>query len=242
MIREQNLQVTDAPNMAYDAVLTAGNFKPILFSTPMVQAILRGEKTQTRRIMQEQPPCQLLSCGTSGRYWADNPEDLRAKYFRCKYEIGDILWVRETWAKTGDNFHDDWERKSIYYFKADNPFNEKELHENYPQMKGFPKWRPSIFMPKEACRIFLKLKSIRIERINDISENDSLQEGIQPFTKDNNIFKHGLDGWEWQSMTKYAKEAYKILWQKINGEKSWAENPWVWVYEFERTDASFACT
>jgi len=250
MIREQNLQVTDAPNMAYDAVLTAGNFKPILFSTPMVQAILRGEKTQTRRIMQEQPPCQLLSCGTSGRYWADNPEDLRAKYFRCKYEIGDILWVRETWAKTGDNFHDDWERKSIYYFKADNPFNEKELHENYPQMKGFPKWRPSIFMPKEACRIFLKLKSIRVERLNDISESDAIAEGVERWIEERmkskpthyKVYYQNCKPEDLMSYTSCPIDSYETLWQKINGEKSWDENPFVWVYEFERTDASFACS
>jgi hypothetical protein len=192
------------------------NVKPILFSTPMVQAILRDEKTQTRRIMQEQPPYQLLSCGTSGRYWADNPEDLRAKYFRCKYEIGDILWVRETFQILPPN---------MVFYKADC-YDRKDIE--------YWKWKPSIFMPKEACRIFLKLTNIRVERLNDISENDSLMEGIRAFTKDNSLFKHGLDGWEWQSMPKYAKEAYRMLWDKINGKGSWNLNPFVWVYDFER--------
>ena len=225
MIREQNLQVTDAPNMAYDAVLTAGNFKPILFSTPMVQAILRGEKTQTRRIMQEQPPCQLLSCGTSGRYWADNPEDLRAKYFRCKYEIGDILWVRET------------RHPKRHSFPIGLPFEYKATAKEDGNPIDEP-WKPSIFMPKEACRIFLKLINIRVEKLNDISESDAMAEGIVMNNKHNS-------GWYWMENV-YSTDcpvlAYEKLWQKINGEKSWAQNPFVWVYEFERFDASFACS
>jgi len=225
MIREQNLQVTDAPNMAYDAVLTAGNFKPILFSTPMVQAILRGEKTQTRRIMQEQPPCQLLSCGTSGRYWADNPEDLRAKYFRCKYEIGDILWVRETW------------HPKRHSFPIGLPFEYKATAKEDGNPIDEP-WKPSIFMPKEACRIFLKLINIRVEKLNDISESDAMAEGIVMNNKHNS-------GWYWMENV-YSTDcpvlAYEKLWRKINGEKSWAGNPFVWVYEFERTDDSFACS
>jgi hypothetical protein len=217
MIREQNLQVSDSPNMAYDSVLTAGNFKPILFSTPMVQAILRGEKTQTRRIMQEQPPCNLLKCGTNGRYWSNNPEDLRAKYFRCKYEIGDILWVRETFQILPPN---------MVFYKADT------------ENKATGNWKPSIFMPKEACRIFLKLTNIRVERLNNISESDAIAEGICMNNKPD-------AGWYWMENV-YSTDcpimAYERLWQKINGEKSWAENPFVWVYEFECTHASFACS
>lgn len=221
-----------------NTVLTAGNFKPIIFSTPMVQAILRGEKTQTRRIINPQPTAELFSAIIGGydniprmaRFWTKRePNNPLIEDIKLKYSVGDILWVRETW------------HPKRHSFPIGLPFEYKATAKEDGNPTDEP-WKPSIFMPKEACRIFLKLKSIRIERLNDISENDSLQEGIQPFTKDNNLFKHGLDGWEWQSMTKYAKEAYKILWQKINGEKSWAENPFVWVYEFERTDASFACT
>lgn len=228
-MKTENLSSEPVTANSVNTVLTAGNFKPILFSTPMVQAILRGEKTQTRRIIK-------INEGEKIEY--DNSEFRKCflivgngyiKALKCKYKVGDILWVRETWHPKRHSFPIGLHFEYKATAKEDgNPTDEP--------------WKPSIFMPKEACRIFLKLKSIRIERLNDISENDSLQEGIQPFTKDNNLFKHGLDGWEWQSMTKYAKEAYKILWQKINGEKSWAENPFVWVYEFERTDASFACS
>ena len=192
----------------------------------MVQAILRGEKTQTRRLLNPQPDKSVTDIiSNCSEFVSAYPNRKAIKPFefttKCKYRIGDILWVHETFQILPPN---------MVFYKADT------------ENKATGNWKPSIFMPKEACRIFLKLKSIRIERLNDISENDSLQEGIQPFTKDNNLFKHGLDGWEWQSMTKYAKEAYKILWQKINGEKSWEENPFVWVYEFERCNASFACS
>ena len=98
-------------------------------------------------------------------------------------------------------------------------------------------WKSSIFMPKDACRIFLKITKIRIERLQNISETDAVAEGIIM----NNI-PH--EGWYWMENI-YSTDcpiiAYEKLWKKINGEKSWDENPWVFVYEFERTDVSFAC-
>jgi len=220
MIREQNLQVTDAPNMAYDAVLTAGNFKPILFSTPMVQAILRGEKTQTRRIIKPEPdikkgsviePCnhykgfdfiQKKLIGTN----PDRFEIITA--IKCKYKVGDILWVRETFQILPPN---------MVFYKADT------------ENKATGNWKPSIFMPKEACRFFLKIKGIKIERLNDISESDAKAEGVET-----------LDLYPGYNVSNRGK--YEGLWNLINGNGSWDKNPFVWVYEFERTDASFACS
>lgn len=190
----------------------------------MVQAILAGNKTQTRRIIPENIVDEYYSYDD----WCTSvmPKDINCsrmfekEFFmnKCKYSVGDILWVRETFIPTlayGTVYS--------YIYKATNDLD---------CFRG--RWKPSIFMPKEACRIFLKLTNIRVERLNDISENDSLMEGIQAFTKHNGLFKHGLDGWEWQSMPKYAKEAYKMLWEKINGKGSWDLNPYVWVYDFER--------
>jgi hypothetical protein len=196
---------------------TKSNIKPILFSSPMVQAILRGEKTQTRRIMKEQPPCQLLSCGTSGRYWADNPEDLRAKYFRCKYEIGTILWVRETWRKANGmptGYRYEWKATAL---EDGNPIDEP--------------WKPSIYMPKDACRIFLMINKIRIQRVQDISENDSICEGVQELEK-------GHSWLDYEDKTNdygcgSAKASYRTLWCKINGKESWDNNPYVFVYDFQ---------
>lgn len=223
MIREQNLQVADAPNMAYDAVLTAGNLKPILFSTPMVQAILKGAKTQTRRIIKSDEISESINLA------------------RCKYKIGDILWVRETWQHTkclNINFEDE---NYGYVYKAD-----EQPWEDYEHWT----WKPSIFMPKEACRIFLKIKSIRVERLNEITEADALAEGVERWIEERmkskpthyKVYFQNCKPEDLCSYTSDPIDSYETLWQKINGEKSWAENPFVWVYEFERCEASFACS
>lgn len=229
MIREQNLQVADAPNMAYDAVLTAGNFKPILFSTPMVQAILRGEKTQTRRIVKSDEISEKINLA------------------RCKYKVGDILWVRETFTILEPEHCEGMSER--FYYKADH----HDMNEDWRLeciRDGYPyKWKPSLFMPRSACRIFLKIKSIRVEKLNNISEADAISEGIIELSQSR--MQHVVNGRQFFNYLKKkelfnegltAKESYKTLWQKINGEKSWKENPFVWVYEFERSNASFACS
>lgn len=204
--------------------------KPILFSEVMVQAILEGRKTQTRRIIKPQPlvhndvikmpiPIDEYSklikkyskMGYTQIYTKGVLEGMIAPL--CKYEVGDVLWVRETWQYV-DFCGDD----NGYVYRATDP--DWETMEEW-------KWKPSIFMPRAACRIFLKVKSIRAERLQDISEEDSLSEGIidrKPF----GFTAFGID----QSMT--AKDSFKYLWTQINGEKSWESNPFVWVVEFEK--------
>ena len=200
MIREQNLQVADAPNMAYDAVLTAGNLKPILFSTPMVQAILKGAKTQTRRIIKSDEISESINLA------------------RCKYKIGDILWVRETWQHTkclNINFEDE---NYGYVYKAD-----EQPWEDYEHWT----WKPSIFMPKEACRIFLKIKSIRVERLNEITEADALAEGVERWIEERmkskpthyKVYFQNCKPEDLCSYTSDPIDSYETLWQKINGEK-----------------------
>ena len=174
---------------------------PILFSTPMVQAILDGRKTQTRRTL-KMPPKNITITengfeGESGRI------------YKCPYgKAGDILWVRETWKDSPKQAT--WQR---YSYKADYNSHLAELG----------KWNPSIHMPKSACRIFLKVKSVRVERLQDISEEDAKAEGAD----DVNCGVYGT--------TRYADGFYSI-WNKINGSKSWDENPLVWVIEFERIE------
>lgn len=250
MIREQNLQVATKPNMAYDAVLTAGNFKPILFSTPMIQAILRGEKTQTRRIIKPQPTAELFSAIIGGydnipkmaRFWTKRePNNPLIEDVKLKYNVGDILWVRETWQHTKClNINSEDENYGFVY-KADG-----QHWEDYEEWT----WKPSIFMPKDACRIFLKVTKIRIERLKDISESDAIAEGIERWTEERmkskpthyKVYFQNCKAEDLCSYTSCPINSYETLWQKINGEKSWEENTFVWVYEFERTDASFACS
>jgi len=180
--------------------------KPILFSTPMVQAILDGRKTQTRRVIKDKDITNWFDIDVDGKPIAYIDQETGDSYpptHRAKYQPGDILWVRETWAK---RIHSD----NRYYYKADNNLGAIFNRED-------DKWRPSIFMPREAARIFLRVKNVRVERVQDIGEEDALAEGV-----------------EWLNFAT-AKEAFTALWDGINGKRvyGWDTNPWVWVVEFE---------
>jgi hypothetical protein len=172
---------------------------PILFSTPMVKAILAGNKTQTRRIIKPQYS------------------------IKEKYKIGDVLWVRETYRVINHSGHG-----SIYFYKADACFtdlNDKNI-----------KWKPSIFMPKEACRIKLKITDIKVERLQDISEQDAIHEGIE-FKEWNNGFVLNKGFKIYGCRATYDENpivSYRSLWEQINGKDSWNINHWVWVIQFER--------
>ena len=180
--------------------------KPILFSTSMVQAMLDGRKTQTRRVIKDKDITNWFDIDVDGKPIAYIDQETGDSYpptHRAKYQPGDILWVRETWAK---RIHSD----NRYYYKADNNLGAIFNRED-------DKWRPSIFMPREAARIFLRVKNVRVERVQDIGEEDALAEGV-----------------EWLNFAT-AKEAFTALWDGINGKRvyGWDTNPWVWVVEFE---------
>jgi hypothetical protein len=189
--------------------------KPILFSTPMIQAILAGNKTMTRRICKPQPD-------TRGLRFTNRWEDYHGNKVKPRYEIGDVLWVRETWQKfliEGGGFG--------YTYKANNHIFDQDT-----------KWKPSIFMPKSACRIWLKVTDVKAERLQDISEGDAIMEGVGSGFQMNAgwpDYEHIENGI--CTLTQdTAKMSYVSLWNKINGKDSWDLNPWVWVYSFERID------
>ena len=193
--------------------MTTNIFKPILFSTEMVQAILAGRKTQTRRIL------KVKGC----REFVPDPtwslEDCEKWGAKPKYQPGDILWVRET----SIFLHNKW------IYKADN----------LSEMKLFSGWKPSIFMPKEAARIFLKVTNVRVERLQDISEKDAIAEGVDMLgeTKQYNwkYYKNYNKSQDYTFMSPI--DSFESLWQSINAKKHpWESNPWVWVYEFERIE------
>jgi hypothetical protein len=201
------------------------NLKPILFSTPMVQAILRGEKTQTRRLesleeINKQPnDYEFIEFGDFGALFK-NLSTNQYVWVKQKKYIGDTLWVRETWQHTKCLNINPEDENYGYVYKADGqPW--KEIEEWV--------WKSSIFMPKNACRIFLKLTNIRIERLQNISKADAIAEGIERWTEERLKSKPE----DFCSYTSDPIDSYETLWQKINGEKSWDENPWVWVYDFE---------
>ena len=209
----------------------ATQYKPILFSTEMVQAILEGRKTQTRRIIKPQPKKGIIATAfdfKKGFYASkikieENPDRFEiTELFKPKFQIGDILWVRETWQTTWNENKKSWD--TIY--KADGGY--------WIDDDGIMKWKPSIYMPKKRARIFLEVTNVRVERLQDITEEDAIAEGIKKTWINDDIkqckFKNYInDG----KGSKSPIDSFISLWKKINGEDSWKSNPWVWVYEFK---------
>jgi len=212
--------------------------KPILFNTEMVRAILDGEKTCTRRIIKKEIPEGYEPLGFV-LYPTDETEfgnlvfggkGANVYYAKPPYKVGDILYVRETWANT---WTPDGEVGFVY--KADGEPKDFPYWGNAKQGKH-EVWMPSIHMPKEAARIFLKVTSIRAERLKDITDQGCYQEGISStsfYDEAEHIQIAGIglnDSLE--------RVAFGLLWNStVKEEKySWEGNPWVWVIEFERVE------
>lgn len=215
---------------------------PILFKPEMVQAIMSGIKTQTRRSVPE----KILDAYYNYDDWVNSvgkPEGsvrvYEKEYFlnACRYELGDILWVRETWGELYDTCdHPEIsggykERSSLgYVYKADNYVHNKDFD------GFFTGWKPSIHMPKQACRLFLRVTDIRVEKLREITEDDAIAEGVEKLMLDVgghevNLYKD----YEGASTGCHsARTSFGSLWNKINGEVSFFENPWVYVIKFEK--------
>lgn len=200
--------------------------RPILFSTPMVQAILEGRKTMTRRVVK--PQSAILSDEMARSLGIQPPIKQNQPVISCPYgQPGDVLWVRETYHHTSClNLSPDDETYG-YVYKADNqPWDDLE---NW-------NWKPSIYMPKEAARIWLQITNVRVERLQYISEEDAIAEGILKEKYD------GIDIYYFYPCNDLRDDSYidnpitsfYSLWKSINGQDSWNANPWVWVVEFKR--------
>lgn len=186
--------------------------KPIIFSGPMVRAILDGRKTQTRRIIKPQPWHGTDSYhGDAPECWTEGHCALCDGY---KWTAGDLLWVRETWSHTGQGV---WTIGD-----ARMSFGGKVVYRADEDTPGAG-WFPSIHMPKEFARIFLKVTDVRVERLQDISEEDAWAEGCEG--SDDDVIG-GTSGY-----SKFAR-----LWIAIHGPGSWEANPWVYALTFERVD------
>lgn len=187
--------------------------RPILFSTPMVQAILEGRKSQTRRVIKYQPPIDTYRIVQFDHevFMSAYPNGaLRPFHYQIKNRFGhkgDILWVRETFLETYSI--DD---KTHYEYKAD-----------YSDiMANDVCWKPSIFMPKAACRIKLEVTDVRVEKVQDISEADAKAEGVL-------LTMNQHKGFIYENY----HSAYVDIWESINGKGSWEKNSWVWVIKFK---------
>lgn len=207
--------------------------RPILFSGEMVRAILDGRKTQTRRVVKPQPPNWAW---TRVKEYAEirglTQQVGKIEYWikPCPYgQPGDRLWVRETWrAEELPVYGEDGIR-----YRADNHFqiieNTFEASEKWGDAyRPGMKWRSSIFMPRWASRITLEIVSVRVDQVQDISEDDAKAEGITlQFPTRSVPHRVGGDVWTYPN-------AYARLWDDINSKSGlgWDANPWVWVVEF----------
>jgi hypothetical protein len=202
--------------------------RPMLFSTPMVRAILDGRKTQTRRVVKNSDVRDVGAYGVAAYVTSRDVKERGRVLGRrdvtktCPYGgPGDKLWVKETFV-----FRSKHER---YYYRADHPVHDPYAHDG---------WRPSIFMPRKASRITLEITAVRLERLQEISEEAAIAEGVELAYRDVPAAMGGCRAWRdysdrspWHSS---AWASYRSLWESINGPGSWAANPWVWVISFPR--------
>lgn len=229
--------------------------KPILFNTEMVRANLDGRKTCTRRLVKPQPdekhtyPLGFVTDSTEKKEvgcfgFGIDEYGGSIKYVKPPYQPEDILYVRETWNKGLER----------YMYRADYSDTEK-FYQGGKEIEM--KWHPSIHMPKEAARIWLKVTDVRVERLQEITESGAKAEGIRGYTKDGNLYKYAVtDDWWidyhnkhkeivtgtwWQDMPRTAKEAFLYLWDSTIKKSDlkrygWNANPWVWTIEYERCE------
>ena len=208
--------------------------KPILFSTPMVQAILDGRKTQTRRVIKDKDIANWFDIDVDGKPIAYIDQETGDSYpptHRAKYQPGDILWVRETWAARCDECDSN---QGTGYRDATCAYGDCNRYVYKADDNGCPggKWRPSTHMPREAARLFLEVKNVQVEMLQDITEHNARLEGC--------IDSHDkiCDG-KFDDVTEFyltAKDAFIELWDSINAKRGYPfeSNPWVWVITFER--------
>jgi hypothetical protein len=170
--------------------------RPILFKSDMVRALLDGRKTQTRRICKE----PVVDGGTATG---------------CKFgTVGDHLWIKETFCRP------EYASGPIYRADIPGPESNARIYED-EDCTCEVKWKPSIFMPRCASRITLEITGVRVERLQDISEDDAIAEGV--------------NGDECQDFDQpLPSMCYQALWESINGSGSWQANPYVWVITFKK--------
>jgi len=185
--------------------------KAILFNTEMVEAILRGEKTQTRRIIKPQP--EAIYDG----FYTTIQLDGTHKIIKSPIKPNDILYVRE-------RFETDTDGKPKYY--AGNI--EVKHNRTYEQLT---KWTPSIYMPKKYARIWLQVTEIQAEHLNSISKEDAKAEGIRRHKNLYYFYPYG-DLRDDTYIENDPQISFYSLWVSHFGKKSWEDNPWVWIIKF----------
>ncbi len=189
------------------------NEHPILFNAQAVRAILAGTKTQTRKVIMPQPPREMVraAVGITGWWVGWDADDNEVWSALCPYGVsGDMLWVRETFGLTPDEPPDGSEEPGIYY-RADWDGTEPVSFS----------WRSSVLMPRLASRVTLSVTDVRVQRVQNVSEEDVLAEGI---TRED--MAHYC--WYWRP--------FQVMWNSVNFKRGypWELNPWVWAITFKK--------
>ena len=231
--------------------------KPILFSGPMeMRAILDGRKTQTRRVVTPQPTMEvryqqrMWGHPTLGGEFAESVfGGCMSKLSPCPYGCpGDLLWVRESWAQVPATAY----RHSCGVPQTVNPDDEywaAIYRATFDRSQGGIPWRSSIHMPKWACRLWLRVTDVRVQRVQEISAKDIIAEGAVVRSHDVEAFAmiganpkcpvSAFDNCVYPDL----RSLWAAGWDSINSKRpgcSWADNPWVWAVTFERTEAPLA--
>ncbi|MFR6345802.1 MAG: hypothetical protein ACLUN9_03345 [Enterocloster aldenensis] len=209
--------------------------RPILFNSDMVRAILEGRKTVTRRVIKDTDESMYAGMCGLGPGLFDRNTGIRVK--ESYYRLGDILYVRETWGIANLDYDD---KKVFIIYRTGNEQengicvtlpNEK-FEKIYESMAGnSPDWHPSIHMPKEAARIWLKVTDVRAERLHNLTNRDAKKEGVTVETDNSGIAHRAAFMRLWDSTIK----------KSDIGTYGWNANPWVWVIEFERCEKPEPC-
>lgn len=213
--------------------------KPILFNTEMVKAILDGRKTVTRRLVKPQPEFLEGETGTpcicdDGITWTFKIDQYNFTYDhdrKAPCSKGDTLYVRETWTLlyyVDPNGYTHWDQEMYYYAADGTPDITLVDGDGFEEDDQRIRWKPSIHMPKEAARIFLRVKNVRVERLQDITADECPMEGVWP-----------LAACTVGERDTYYRSKFAELWDSTIkpadlDKYGWAANPWVWVIKFER--------
>ncbi len=213
--------------------------RPILFSAPMVRAILAGTKTQTRRVVKPRHGGVVIAPGGSDIALEERGEG-HIRTNLCPYgQPGDRLWVRETFCPIyPQDPHYNGGRPIEYDYAATYKHGSR-----LGDLIGVKKiWKPSIHMPRLASRILLEVTAVRVERLLEISPDDAIREGIESWIEAGGEVHSPYPGFDGQYPDKDGKVtvsparlAFCSLWESINGAGTWAANPWVWVIEFKES-------
>lgn len=199
--------------------------RPIIFKAEMVRAILAGRKTQTRRVLRPQPKGSVIRYGKARGHPADWESDA-GECYPLPVWAGDRRWVREAWR--GEARHDDRAPSEIKFgylqYRADNSVRCVSMREQL----GWGRWRSPMHMPRWASRITLRVTDVRVERVQEISEDDAKAEGVTPL---DDAPPGGVQFYN----PRHHRAAFRDLWDSINAPRGfgWGANPWVCAISFE---------